>query len=141
MILLTDGGVMTNPDGIIKDLSLPRLPVPPGGELTVVRLACSVLEVVFIYLFLPPGLTFFSLSVCFLLFSLFLLYLFWHTAQEPFRWEQRIHSMVLKIPGIPAFQPVEEPSSAEPTGLQRLCDLTGGRCQVGDMSYGVGNCE
>ncbi|KAH9514600.1 Integrator complex subunit 6 [Bulinus truncatus] len=83
IIVITDGGHLTTPNGIQTELNLPMNSVVPGAELT----------------------------------------------KEPFRWDQRIFSLVMRLPAsvppdVSAFPFIP---SAENTAIDVMCEVTGGR--------------
>ncbi|CAL1547176.1 unnamed protein product [Lymnaea stagnalis] len=83
IIVITDGGHLTTPNGVQSELNLPMNSVVPGAELT----------------------------------------------KEPFRWDQRIFSLVMRLPAsvppdVSAFPFIP---SAENTAIDVMCEVTGGR--------------
>ncbi|KAK0040832.1 integrator complex subunit 6 [Biomphalaria pfeifferi] len=83
IIVITDGGHLTTPNGIQTELNLPMNSGIPGAELT----------------------------------------------KEPFRWDQRIFSVVMRLPAsvppdVSAFPFIP---SAENTAIDVMCEVTGGR--------------
>ncbi|GIY34070.1 integrator complex subunit 6 [Caerostris darwini] len=82
IILITDGGHLTNTLGVQDELNLPMHSSVPGSELT----------------------------------------------KEPFRWDQRLFSLVLRLTGIPPAD--REPSAVVPSDhspVDAMCEVTGGR--------------
>lgn len=81
IVLITDGGKLTNATGVHEDFSLPmHLPIP-GCELT----------------------------------------------REPFRWDQRLFALVLRLSGTPAIDRDIGLVPSDNNPIDMMCDVTGGR--------------
>lgn len=82
IVVITDGGQLSTPQGIQTELQLNMHPNIPGSELT----------------------------------------------REPFRWDQRLFSLVLRLGGTPAIE--RDPTSMVPSDhspIDAMCEVTGGR--------------
>jgi len=51
--------------------------------------------------------------------------------KEPFRWDQRVFGIVLRIPATPPTDQISSfvPSAAD-TALDAMCEVTGGKCNI-----------
>ncbi|KAK9870277.1 hypothetical protein WA026_006364 [Henosepilachna vigintioctopunctata] len=80
IVLITDGGKLTNANGVQEDFTLPTPPIP-GSELT----------------------------------------------REPFRWDQRLFALVLRLSGTPAVDRDTGLVPSDNSPIDAMCEVTGGR--------------
>ncbi|XP_044747783.1 integrator complex subunit 6-B [Coccinella septempunctata] len=81
IVLITDGGKLTNANGVQEDFTLPMHSPIPGSELT----------------------------------------------REPFRWDQRLFALVLRLSGTPAIDRDTGLVPSDNSPIDAMCEVTGGR--------------
>lgn len=87
IIVITDGGKLTNSSNVQEELNLPMHSYVPGSELT----------------------------------------------KEPFRWDQRIFALVLRLTGTPPPDQFSNGNNSFPydnSPIDAMCEVTGGRFQI-----------
>ncbi|CAG9761952.1 unnamed protein product [Ceutorhynchus assimilis] len=81
IVLITDGGKLTTPNGVQEDFNLPMNSPIPGSEMT----------------------------------------------REPFRWDQRLFALVLRLTGTPAVDRDTGLVPSDGSPIDAMCEVTGGR--------------